>query len=106
MELHILDSKGVIVGLGTCVLARAEQEEEGDHDNVDDAFERLGLGDFVGDAKEVQDQCDREGLDPSWGRVSSFEASQLPLDAVVDAPEFVVAKVFGPHAGVLLADST
>ena len=84
-----------------------KEEEEGEHDDVDDALERWQLvGDAVSYSEQVEEERDGDWLHSSGRRISALEASQLALDTVVDLSIGVGLGAFGPHAGEFMANST
>ena len=58
----------------------------------------------MGNAEDVEDQCDGNWFDADGGFIGARVGAQLSVDAEVSVTYFVFAGVRGPHAGELLAD--
>ena len=58
----------------------------------------------MGNAEDVEDQCDGNWFDADWRFIGALVGAQLSVDAEVSVTYFVFAGVRGPHAGELLAD--
>ena len=88
---------------GAGVFAGAQEEVEGNDDDVGYCHSSFVLLFSARSFEDVEDDCDGYGFDTARRCIETGIMAELSLDAKVDSAYLVVPDVFGPHTGELLA---
>ena len=96
-ELDILDTEGLLSGVGTilAVFTWAEEEEEGDQYEIDDG--NISCGSSLGGGVQGLDSADREGSNSCWRRIFFLVGRQMASQTKVKLPHAVVLRVVGTY---------
>jgi hypothetical protein len=100
--LDVAEVEGLGVGGRGCVLAWAEEEEEGGASHVSDGPTIGSIG-GSSNVQGVDDNGNGDGFNAGGGRVRPCIAFELAKEAEVEVARLIQAWVRGPHSGKALA---